>query len=45
MQNKEIEDGNLEANPGTQTISYLLKTVFSLFFIKSLQDNTLKKAY
>lgn len=45
MQNKEIEDGNLNANHGRQTTSYLLKTVFLLSFIKSQQDNTLKKAY
>lgn len=28
-----------------KTISYLLKTIFLLSFLKSLKDNTLKKAY
>lgn len=45
MQNREIEDGSLDPNNGQQTISYLLKTIFSLTFIKSLKDNILKKAH
>lgn len=39
------KDGDLDSNYIRQTISYLLKTVFSLSFIKWLKYNTLKKAY